>query len=514
MHVCMSALIVCACVPVIYIPKYQAYSLILIFIRVEVESCHTPLGHAESELCCQFLKFAAFKRYSNMASIRNQSDTDGRRGFDCEFVEPPPDVIQTECPVCLLTIREPHQVTCCGYSFCRSCIQRIKDRNKPCPTCKKEIYSDFPDTRLKLTLNCCKVRCSHQRDGCEWTGELGQLDTHVNEEPEPEKQLDGCQFVEINCLYECGHTVQRLYMQKHQIEHCTKRPFSCEHCHNYESNYDNVLHNHWPMCGSFPLRCPNQCGSFPPRQKKDSHVENECPLTIVDCDFHHVGCTVKLPRKDMPEHLRDKLPTHMSLLVTSHAKQQAQIAHLTAEIERLKDDNHYETMLSVAPQPPPTPAAPNPRSNVIPVAPPLLIMTKFEKHKKNEERWHSPPVYTHQCGYKICLRVDANGVSTGRGSHVSVHVIFLRGEFDDNLKWPFRGLISIQLVDQAEGTNHAIRTMIYDQTTSDRMCDKVTRGEMSEVGLGIPRFIAHTDLKPRYKKQDLLFFQIYRVELK
>ncbi len=52
----------------------------------------------------------------------------------------------------------------------------------------------------------------------------------------------------------------------------------------------------------------------------DSHVANECPLTTINCDFHHVGCAVKLPRQDMPEHVNSSLSAHMSLLATSHAK--------------------------------------------------------------------------------------------------------------------------------------------------------------------------------------------------
>ena len=38
-------------------------------------------------------------------------------GYDCEFVERPQE-LQKECPICLIILREPFQVTCCGYSFC------------------------------------------------------------------------------------------------------------------------------------------------------------------------------------------------------------------------------------------------------------------------------------------------------------------------------------------------------------------------------------------------------------
>lgn len=44
-------------------------------------------------------------------------------GFDCEFEEKPSKGVQSECPVCLLVLRKPYQVTCCGYGFCRVCIE-------------------------------------------------------------------------------------------------------------------------------------------------------------------------------------------------------------------------------------------------------------------------------------------------------------------------------------------------------------------------------------------------------
>ena len=475
----------------------------------------------------------------------------GSGGFVCEFVDPPPEhLLQTECPVCLLIIREPHQVTCCGYIFCYSCIQRIKERNKRCPTCKMEVFSNFLDKRLERTLSALKVYCSHKEDGCKWTGELGQLDAHLNEDPELGKQLDGCRFVEINCLYECGDNMQREYMPSHQTEHCTKRPFSCEHCHNYESNYDDVIHNHWPVCGSFPLHCPNQCGSFPQRQDIDRHINNECPLTNTNCDFHQVGCMVKLPRKDIPEHLRENLIAHVSL-------QQTQIAVLVTENERLKSRNtnleqnllsletnltllqakvavlmnekvslrsiksgeqdstqsHPQTEAQTVQLSSTTPPA-TPVSHItIPLGPPILTMTSFKLHKRHNNWWLSPPVYTHHQGYKFLLRVAPNGDGSGRGTHVSVYVSFMRGEFDDFLKWPFCGVISIRLLDQIQGERHATRTVPYNDSQDDRVSGRVTKGEKGNKGRGHAKFIAHSELEPTYLQNDTLMFQIHQVEL-
>ncbi len=316
-----------------------------------------------------------FSFTKEMAALdpNNKQQADKRKiGFDCEFVEPPPEkYVQSECPVCLQIIREPHQVTCCGKKFCKACIEHIKVTKNLCPTCNEEEFSNFPDKGVKQLLYDLKVHCSHQKDGCEWTGELRQLDEHLNTDPQPEKQFEGCQFVEIYCFYECENYQQRRYIQTHQNDDCPKRPFGCEHCHDYKSTYDNVTNNHWPVCGSFPVLCPNQCGSTIQRQNLDSHVADECPLTTINCDFHHVGCAVKLPRQDMPEHLRENLLTHISLLATSHAKQQDKITSQEAEIRILKTKiNVLEPMQQLLNTAPPI-------VNSRPLSAPVLTMTNF-----------------------------------------------------------------------------------------------------------------------------------------
>ena len=370
-----------------------------------------------------------------------------------------------------------------------------------------------------------KVHCSHQKDGCEWTGELRQLDEHLNTDPEPEKQLDGCQFVEIDCIYNCGNHQQQRYIQKHQIKDCPKRPFGCEHCHDYKSTFDDVTNNHWPVCGSFHVPCPNQCGSTIQCQNINSHVADECPLglTTINCDFHNVGCAVKLPRQNMPEHLRENLLTHISLLATSHAKQQDKIIRLEAEnntfkskqehleqnYQSLKAENRiHKTELEPVQQLLKT-APPIVNSRPLgPLEPPVLTMTTFQQRRRDYDQWYSPPVYTHYQGYKICLRVDANGSNFGKGTHVSVYVFFMRGEFDDSLKWPFRGAISVQLLDQVNGKDHET------YTTPNGSCARMTEGERSTGAWEYSRFIAHTKLEPKYLRNDTLLFQINKVELK
>ena len=47
-------------------------------------------------------------------------------------------------------------------------------------------------------------------------------------------------------------------------------------------------------------------------------------------------------------------------------------------------------------------------------------MSQYSTHKKNDDRWYSPPFYTGPGGYKMCIKVTANGQGDGAGTHVNI----------------------------------------------------------------------------------------------
>ena len=62
-----------------------------------------------------------------------------------------------------------------------------------------------------------------------------------------------------------------------------------------------------------------------------------------------------------------------------------------------------------------------------------VTMSKFSEYRRSGKVWHSPPFYYGE-GYKMCLAVHANGMGEGAGTHVSVEMLQLRGEYDGQLK--------------------------------------------------------------------------------
>ena len=151
------------------------------------------------------------------------------------------------------------------------------------------------------------------------------------------------------------------------------------------------------------------------------------------------------------------------------------------------------------------------------VFPTELTMTNFEQHKIDRDDWYSPPFYTHPRGYKMCLNVDANGDGDGKGTHVSVFACLMRGEFDDHLKWPFQGRVTVAMLNQLEDNDHTTKTIGFTRTTDIEVIGRVTDGERAPSGWGYPTFIAHANLtyttakNCQYLKYDCLQFQIIKV---
>ena len=72
---------------------------------------------------------------------------------------------------------------------------------------------------------------------------------------------------------------------------------------------------------------------------------------------------------------------------------------------------------------------------------------------------------------------------------MSVFVCLMRGEYDSILKWPFRGNITIQLVNHSNDRDHHQQTVHFNDTAIFRGAGKrVTSGERDS-GWGIRQFL-------------------------
>ena len=118
----------------------------------------------------------------------------------------------------------------------------------------------------------------------------------------------------------------------------------------------------------------------------------------------------------------------------------------------------------------------------------------------------------------MCIEVDSNGWGDGSGTHVTVFVHFMRGEYDSRLVWPFKGDITIQLVNH-NNVHHSERILAFnDASAAFGVANRVTSGEIATKRWGYQKFISHTDVDSststrRYIDNNSLTFRITKVKV-
>ena len=511
--------------------------------------------------------------------IHNSSVKQSVAGYNCEFVERPPPAFQTECPTCRLILREPYLISCCGYKFCRSCIEQVVKEKAPCRLCGEANFTYMRESGLERSLSELEVTCTHKGEGCEWKGKLAALELHLysNKAGQADEMSNSCQFVQVECRNGCRDKCQRRFVAAHESEECKKRPYSCDHCQNYQSTYEDVVNAHYPQCGVYPVACPNKCQepTFQ-RQKLESHLRDDCPLVVVECPFHYAGCLESVPRKDMAEHMKET-SSHLSLLVpltyslvkeNQELKQSVNIAHelnvkyvsiVTENCKRqqLQEQMHQTALTEL-----------NRKIGNLEIATQDLVKENQELRQgltEKQEQYHklvhkftvtenevhnirrqvpqlkmnlarssdfplvfrvrmsnddvySSAFYTHPHGYRMCVRICPRGVER-RGSYVSIYSYLMQGPFDKHLHWPFRGTVCIQIVNHLGDHDHVEKMICHSDGKLGKHDQRVTGREMAEVGWGKHQFLSHEALgynsvkKTQYLKDNVLIVRVMKVKV-
>uniref|UniRef100_UPI00398F0CC8 TNF receptor-associated factor 3 isoform X2 n=1 Tax=Pristiophorus japonicus TaxID=55135 RepID=UPI00398F0CC8 len=118
---------------------------------------------------------------------------------------------------------------------------------------------------------------------------------------------------------------------------------------------------------------------------------------------------------------------------------------------------------------------------------------------------YSQPFYTGYFGYKMCARVYLNGDGMGKGTHLSLFFVVMRGEYDALLPWPFKQKVTLMLLDQGPANRHLGDAFKPDPNSSSF---KQPVGEMN-IASGCPLFVAQTVLESGpYIKDDTIFIKV------
>ena len=463
-------------------------------------------------------------------------------GYDYNFVTLLSEGSDLVCKICHLPSQNPHLSSCCGHTFCKSCVNSLKRMeafNNACPVCRDSEFPVVQNKQMDRAVRSLHVYCTNEKEGCQWQGEINDIVGHLN----------SCQYESVECKNSgCDSTVQRQHLRSHMEEDCPYRSVKCEYC-DLVGNHWFIKNGHIDECLKFPLPCPNRCEIEAVHREDLNKHREACPLEIIKCKYYDMGCESKFLRKDLKDHNRETVEEHLRIVECELARTKkdlvkAQEDAATAEkkivdfqkklqdntveaklvdlqnkfLERISDteakgqesikkleEQFYNSICQLHKNCSPWRLKLNALAAMsasgVQVVPVILKMKDYSKMKR-EEWWSSDYFYSHDKGCKMCLSVcaDDNNVD----GYLSVQLSLM---YDDS-ELPFKG--NIKLLNQIDDyEHHCVTVDCCDSTNST-----VVKSEcMVFSEWKNPSFITYNSLNAvsstcNFIKKDCLFFEV------
>ena len=307
-----------------------------------------------------------------------------------------------------------------------------------------------------------KIECDNADNGCEWIDELRAVGEH----------LSACDYTLLSCPNDCdgGDKILHKNMKKHRTEECPRRQYVCPHC-GESGEYEERTTTHLEECPLVEFPCSNSgCSCLIARCELASH-RDECEFAVPNLELQ-----ICEQRKAISE-LEDTVKKQGNML----AQLQSIIIAQNKEIDEMKDEleeSCYEVSFS------------NDSGILYPNA---FKFTNYAEHKSNNDHVFSPPFYSGPGGYKLCIKVHANGIGEREGTHLSVYVYLMRGDNDDHLPWPFTGTVKIKLLNQLKNSSHHHKSVKFGKHGGDSS-KRVEDGDRASSGCGQPKYILQSSL--------------------
>ena len=208
------------------------------------------------------------------------------------------DLLMEEYPATFLSL-----VTC---SRCEGIMRDASGVGSPqefmCSVCVEGSSHSALGPNREVVSNLI-IWCPLRSRGCEWEGHISSSETH----------LDSCMYLCTECGMSCGAVVKRIDMERHVNGECPLRVIMCEHC--TESHKQAEMKLHLEECVMFPMHCTKGCGDILPRRDMQSHGEEMCPNSLLECGYRKYGCDVVVMRKDLNTHTNEYRLQHMEMKI-------------------------------------------------------------------------------------------------------------------------------------------------------------------------------------------------------
>ncbi|XP_075249248.1 uncharacterized protein LOC142341862 isoform X3 [Convolutriloba macropyga] len=170
-------------------------------------------------------------------------------------------------------------------------------------------------------------------------------------------------------------------------------------------------------------------------ESPDEHVDHQSAV-IVPCIFKDAGCHFQGSHFALSRHLEESTKLHLAMTYSVMQHQQKQLLMVTSALAAAMN--------------------PNTDGNVIWKIRNFGERLMEAKSGKRVEL-QSAVFYSSRFGYKLTLLMYPDGFASAKGSHISIFLKVLRGDFDSYLQWPFPHTVKIAILSQDQSRQHIVQ---------------------------------------------------------
>ena len=244
-----------------------------------------------------------------------------------------------------------------------------------------------------------------------------------------------------------------------------------------------------------------------------------CPLELVACEMKEFGCSVVVPRKELARHMRESELQHLTAMTVMNLRLTRQqdsterdrkIAQLQQEMTdqkklliemAIKIDQQKKELAELRDHIQHT--TKGIETDGAGSGCEVFTFTQYSKWKDSGGAMDSDPFYSHRHGYKFKLRIRPK-----RGT-IGAFLYLIKGEYDDELAWPTKVKVKLELLNQAEDHHHHVMGTVVRQFTNNThrdFADKIQRYKELYVYPGLKEMLCGD---VQYMMNDCLKFRIH-----
>ncbi|GAB0198315.1 TNF receptor-associated factor 2 isoform X3 [Grus americana] len=431
------------------------------------------------------------------------------------------------CSDCKNILRRPFQAQC-GHRYCSYCLKKIISAGpQKCASCIQEgIYEEgisiletssaFPDNAARREVESLPAVCINA--GCTWKGTIKEYEAHDEVCPEFPLTCEGC-----------GKKIPREKFRDH-VKTCGRSKVPCRFevvgCAEVVENEklpeheSKCLAEHLYMLLSFVLSLKAGPGDLKPLPALSSSQNNSpllaanslCSESELSRSLELLGRCEALERKTVTFEnivcVLNREVERVSLTAEAYSRQhqldQEKIETLSNKVRQLERSIGLKDLAMAEMEEKIRNMEASTYDGVF-----IWKITEFARKRQEAITGRSPAIfspafYTSKYGYKMCLRIYLNGDGTGRGTHLSLFFVVMKGPNDALLRWPFNQKVTLMLLDQ-NNREHIIDAFRPDVTSSSFQ-RPIT--EMN-IASGCPLFcpVSVMEAKNSYVRDDAIFIK-------